>query len=259
MKRNKLSFEEIEQARERILQEYDHYIVRFMKSRKLRNDFEDRYLSALKSRMDMSLFLHAELTTVRELQQKEEERAGREHNRAANKASESRRKKPGSFADKIIQENREKIKKYPDKKVHPDASFEIRKLFGAMSEFEHKYWPDIERCMRKIAPSVFSGPRVVLERRIFDLWSDTKEGVSPRLATYVSLFSRFPRSMRDLEREEQRFIVDSGYLLNDLYREIGLIRTNDILRVDERNFLEKMYEYVHTVIDDFRLTDFKSQ
>ena len=113
--------------------------------------------------------------------------------------------------------------------------------------------------MRKIAPSVFSGPRVILERRIFDLWSDTKEGVSPRLAAYVSLFSRFPRNVRDIEREEQRFIVDSGFLLNDLYREIGLIRTNDILRVDERNFLEKMYEYVHTVIDDFRLNDFKSQ
>jgi hypothetical protein len=259
MKRNKLSFEEIERARDRILQEYDHYIVRFMKPRKLRNDFEDRYLSVLKLRMDMASFLHAEMTTIHELQRKEEERISNEHNKAAEKASQGMRKKPGSFADKIIKENREKIAKYPDKAVHPDASFEIRRLFGAMSEFEHKYWPDIERCMRKIAPSMFSGPRVVLERRIFDVWSDTKDGVSPRLASYVALFHRFPRNVRDIERYEQRFIVDSGYLLHDIYREIGAIKTNDILKVDERNFLEKMYEYVHTVIDDFRLNDFKSQ
>ena len=259
MKRNKLSFEEIERARQRILQEYDHYIVRFMKSKKLRNDFEDRYLSALKSRMDMSLFLHAELTTIVELQRKEEERISREHNRAADIAAKRKQQKTGSFADQIINNNREKIAKYPEKPVHPDASLEIQKLFGVMSEFEQKYWPDIERSMRKVAPSAFSGPRVALERRIFDLWSDIKEGVSPRLAAYVALFNRFPRNVRDIEREEQRFLVDSGYLLNDIYLEIGIIRTHDVLRVDERNYLEKMYEYVHTVIDDFRLNDFKSQ
>ena len=258
MKRKRLSFEEIERVRDKILTEYDHYIVQYMKSRKLRDDFEDRYLGALKARIDMTGFLHAEMTAVRDLRSREEERLSTENNAAIAKARSPRGARPG-FADRILEQNRDRILKYPDVELHPDASFEVRRLYGALRDFERHHWPDIERAMRKIAPTLYSGPRVVLERKIFDLWSDTKEGVSPRLAGYVSLFYRFPRSSRDITWEEQRFMVDSGYLLHEIRDEIGRVRDDEALTLPERNFLDKMFEYVHTVITDFRLNDFKAR
>lgn len=259
MKRKKLSLDEIEQARDKILSEYDHYIVEYMKSRRLKEDFESRYFSAMKARIDMTHFLHAELTAVRELRRKEEERLNSEHNRTIEESSKKRQPKPMGFADRIVAENREKIAKYPAKEIHPDASFEVSRLFGVLNDFERRYWPEVERCMRKISPTLYSGPRIVLERKIFDLWSDTKDGVSPRLASYVSLFFRFPRSQRDIAREEQRFLVDSGYLMHEVADEIGLVKDNNALDEDERKFLDKMFDYVHTVINDFRLNDFKAQ
>ena len=259
MREKKLSYDEIEQARDRILREYDHYIVQYMKSRKLRDDFEDRYVMALKARMDMTRFLHAEFQAVRDLREREAERLRNENNDAITKAEAARRGPKPGFADRIIQANRDKIEKYPDKEIHPDASFEIRRLFGAMNDFERRLWPDIERCMRRISPTLYSGPRIVLERKIFDLWSDTKEGVSPRLAGYAALFNRFPRNTRDINREEQRFIVDSGYLMNEIAEEIGRVKENEVLEEVDRRYLETMYEYMHTVITDFRLNDFKAK
>ena len=259
MKKIKLSFDEIERARDRILQEYDHYIVQFLKSGKLKSDFEDRYLSALKARIDMASFLHAELITIKGLHRKEEERLNQENNRAVDNAVKNHAKPKQSFADRIILQNHEKIKKYPDSEIHPEASFEVRKLFGAVNEFERRYWPDVERCMRMVSPTLYSGPRVVLGQRIFDLWSDAKGGLSPRLAVYEGMFSRFPRNVRDIEREEQRYLVDSGHLLHELVDEMKKMTGNDILERKDRNYLEKTVEYVHTVIDDFRLNDFKIQ
>ncbi len=259
MKKSKLSFDEIEQARDRILKEYDHYIVQFMKSGKLKNDFEDRYLGALKARFDMASFLHAELVTIQQLRKKEEDRAGRETNKALERTAAKNTRPAQSFADRIILQNKEKIVGYPDRKIHPEASYELIKLFGAMNEFERLHWPDVERCMREVSPTLYSGPRVVLESRIFDLWSDAKGGVSPRLAIYAGMFDRFPRNVREIEREEQRFLVDSGHLLHELLDEIKKMHGNEILSVKDRNYLEKMIQYVHTVINDFRLNDFKIQ
>lgn len=259
MKRKKLSLDEIEQARDKILSEYDHYIVAYMKSRRLKEDFESRYFSAMKARMDMTSFLHAELTAIRELRRKEEERLSAEHNRQIEESAKKKGPKPQGFADRIVAENRAKIAKYPAKEIHPDASFEVVRLFGVMNDFERRHWPEVERCLRKISPTLYSGPRIVLERRIFDLWSDTKDGVSPRLAGYQTLFSRFPRSQRDIAREEQRFLIDSGFLMHAVADEIEAVKENKALEADEQKFLEKMFDYMHTVINDFRLNDFKAQ
>src|SRR5512142_2133794 len=106
----KLTPGEITRTVAKIRDRYELYHSRFLKSWKLKGAFEDRYLQALRARVDISAFLLAELSAGGEME-------GREPRQG--------------FADRVLEEQRARILKYPLVDFHPDVREEVRRLVGA--------------------------------------------------------------------------------------------------------------------------------
>ncbi|HYW84861.1 MAG TPA: hypothetical protein VFB30_16475, partial [Spirochaetia bacterium] len=67
MKSKKLTPGEISSSMEKIRKRYDEYISKFFKPRSLREAFENRYMKALRTGIDISSFLIAEISAIEEL------------------------------------------------------------------------------------------------------------------------------------------------------------------------------------------------
>ncbi len=255
IKPERLSTGEIQSAVDKIRKGYDDYIVKYMKPRRIRESFEDRYLAALRSKVDLPRFIQAEIEALRGLIEKEDEK-DRERVRSREQSRKETVNKQG-FADKVLEEMRKRIEPYPDAPLPGEASFEMKKLFGMLMLFEKEYWYIGDRILRKLSPSPYAEPRRSLEGRVFSLCYPGKEGVPQRSARYVSLFSRFPRDYEVMEREEKSCVVDAAQLLHTVYDEFSGLMEAPGLSDDERTEVASIRNFIHNCIEDFRLADFR--
>ena len=136
MASRKLTPGEITGAVEKIRKKYDTYVSKFFKPRTLKEAFEERYIRALRSGVDISSFLLAEISAIEELIDREEKRIAQE-------PVKPDPQKQQSFADRVLEENRQRIIKYPDISFHNDASEETRRLLGALSDLLRERWQGI--------------------------------------------------------------------------------------------------------------------
>ncbi len=254
-KKKRLTDAEIREAVEKIRKRYADYMVMYQKPRNALDAFEERYLSVLRARMELSLFLHAEKNVIEQLIQKEEDRR-RKDEEEAEKKKQSRAQQQ-SVADRVMEKHRQQIEKYPRIKIHDDAAEEIERLFGALGALEREYWNDLERLIRKTFPNALVSPRQRVEEQMLRLCGAGFSDVPPRLSRYRSLFDWFPRNYREIEKEGNKCILESAFFLHDLLDVGTKIAKSEELNAEELARVEKMLEYVHTVIDDFRLKDFK--
>jgi len=249
-----LTEEEIEQAIRKIRHLYDDYIITFTKPFKLKNLFEDRYFEARKQRIDLTGFVFAELDVVQRLKHREEAKVAAEEEKRFKRITQ--RATASGLIERVAEEQRKQIEKYPDFEVDERASYEMKKLFGALDRFEKVFWPPFDRILRKIYPSYFSNPRVDLEPKIYALCCGP--GASPPIASrYKALLLRLPKSANDVEWEEKRIILEAAFFLHQLdtvIREL-LVEWRDELNEEELAAVENIREYVHIVIIDFRLKD----
>ncbi len=250
-KKNKaLTTEEIRAAAQKLRQKYDDYIIQYMKAPEIKQGFEERYLYALRNRLDMSRFFVAEKQALEELCREEEEK----QQKSWNKADEPEEYSPG-MADRIIEERETKVSTYPVLKVHADASKEIGHLFGALQEFEKEHWPNIRNVLRKYFRQFYTGARMGLESEIIDLCCPKLEGLPARLTSYAHLFERFPRDYSRIEKEEKLLLTETAVMLGKVKEEIARIFTVDMLEDDEKGFVADADNYVSDIITDFRLKD----
>ena len=255
MRRKRLSDAEIRAAVDKIRQKYADFMVRYLKPRYALDAFEDRYIEAMRIRMELSLFLHAEMTAVEELIKSEEERIREEEQQQTE--VKQKREKEKNFADRILEEHREKIAKYPPLAVHDEASEEVERLFGAMGTIERELWAEIENLMRKAYISIINSPRARIEDGILKLCRVGTEGLPNRLGRLKTLFGWFPRKFTEIEKEEKQCILEAAFFLHDLADVLKEIASSEELSEGEQKDVEKMREYVHIVIDDFRLKEFR--
>lgn len=260
MKKKKLSHIEVEAAVNGIRKKYNDLIVEYMKPRIIKNSFEDRYIGALRARVDMGNFIYTEILVVSNLIKDEKEKKQRSEMRHYKRLQASKNKKDDqamSIADKIFDENRNRIRKYQGIGLDDTDAFEINKLYGAIKFFELSYWPVIEKILRRIYPSRYSGPRMSMENRLFEITITGTDGFPPGLIKLRTMLSRSPREYSSLQRETQRCMLDIAFLLHDLNDEIPTFLEGGVLIKDEKKAVEETIEYVHTVLDDFRLMDLK--
>ena len=251
--KKKLSLDEIERAKEKILEEYDHLIVRCMKPKSIKTAFLDRYLAAMKARIDMTNFFHAELTAVKTVFQKETQKSARRPPATPSKARAGK----ADFADRIIEENLKRIQKYPDLAFHTDAAPEIRRMVGTLQHINSEYWPSVDGILRKSSATLYSNSRLSLEKKIYELAASRIDSTGNRLSGYLSILGRFPRDYSALEREGQLYLLSAAHFLHDLEEELSKLLESNNLDSDERIFVEKTHGYVHNVIVDFRLLELK--
>lgn len=231
-------------------------MTRFDKPRDVLDSFEDRYIETLKARMDLSLFLHAEQNVVEQLIAKEEERIETEKRKKEAENREEIDKR--SATDRIIEELKQRIGKYPKLFINNDASDEVSRLFGALAVIDREFWTDLERYLRKTYASIHLNPRGRIEEKIIQLCRPGVDEIPPRLTRYENLFNRFPRNYLEIEKEEKRSILDSAFFLFDLQDVLKEVRGADTMKVSEIANVEKMEIYVNDIIQDFRLKEFKS-
>ncbi len=259
-KRKKLSQVEIEAAINGIRKKYNDYMVEFIKTTKARNLFEDRYIDALRARIDLDRFIYDEMLLVEQLIADEKEKRQREADKRDTRYKKNQKSKSSqeSVVDKIYNANRERIRKYIAVGLEDDDVYEIDKLFGAVKELEKNYWSGMEGVFRKLYTSRYSGPRRDLEHRLFELTMEGPEGYPPALLKLRTILDRYPREYSALQRESQRCMMDIAFLLHSLHEELNKIRDDESLNHAERQTVEISLHFVHTVIEDFRLTDINS-
>ena len=256
-KRKKLSSVEIEAAINGIRKKYNDYMVEFLKPPRAKNLFEDRYLEALRARIDLNRFIYDEILLVQQLIDDEHEKIRRETEEKKKKREKKVRKsmQDKSLVDKIFEANREKIRKYVAIGLEDDDVYEIDKLFGAVKELEKSYWSGIEGVFRKLYTSRYSGPRRELEERLFELSMEGPDGYPPGLVKLRTILDRYPREYTALQRESQRCMMSISFLLHSMYEELDKIKDDESLNDDDRGTIEISLGFVHNVIVDFRLTD----
>ena len=248
--RGRLSRDEVQLAVEKIVKKYDEYTNRFFKTHALKMAFEERYFSALKGGLDMQAFVQAEIEVVDGLIHKAE--AQLQQNQGARG-----RPRPG-FADRILEELRARIEKYEDIVFHKQASPEIRRLVGAVSVLERDYMPQLHDALHDTSYSFSSREMVDLDSRLRDVASPGGKDAPPRLTRYLALLGVFPRDYNTVDREEKAFLVDAAYLLHDLRGVIQRVRESyKELSSERRNWLDRVDGYLSSILDDFRLKDFR--
>ena len=228
-------------------------MLNFQKDREALDSFEDRYISAMRARMGLDLFLHAERTVVEELIQKEEKKTRDESERLNTVKQESEQRQ--SVADRVLAENQQRIAKYPTLPIHDEASDEIERLFGALGTIEREFWTDLEALFRRAYTSAMMSPRSRLEEQLRVLCETGPDGIPPRLSRYQALFGWFPRKYAEIDKEAKKCMLEAAFLLNNLMETFREIEKAEDLTLSERQKVENMKQYVTYVIEDFRLKD----
>jgi hypothetical protein len=248
----KLTPEEISRAVAKIRTRYDDYIYRFLKPKTLKFAFEDRYLQALKARTDISTFLMAEISAVEELISREEERV------AGTGSEEPRKESLAERVDRIVEENLQKIRRYPDVPIHPTAGEEVRRLLGALKGLIDDHWPHLAAILRDSSYGRGSTALVQMESQLRYLGDPGRDGVPSGLSRYLYHLNRFPRDYAAIDREEKEYILESAFLLHDLAEILERIRqTGASLSPSRQEGLKAAQEYVSGVIRDFRVRELK--
>ena len=240
----KLTPGEITNVIEKIRRRYDDYINKFFKAKILRDAFETRYKKALENRVDISSFLLAEISAIDELIHREEDRIASEPPPKAEPRQDT--------ADRVLEENRKRILKYPEIDLHGDANPEIRRLLGALNALAGEHWHRLSDSLRATAYSMTSTEMLGLDSRLRALGSVERDGVPPLLVRYVAQLRKFPRTFALIDREEKEYILECAFFLHDLLAVLDRVKAlyGDL-------GLEETTAYVLGIIADFRLKDFK--
>jgi len=247
----KLTPGEITNVVEKIRRKYDEYVSKFFRPRSLRAAFEGRYIRALRAKLDISSFLIAEISAIEELIKREEERI-------TLGPVKSEGEKAPDIADKILEENRKRIEKYPDTPVHKDAGEEVRRLLGALDTLAQESWPELAGALRNTGYSMSSLDMLNLDSQLRYLSSPARDEVPQFLIRLVAQLRKFPRNYSAIEREEKEYILEAAFFLNELFSIIERVkRVYTDLSDEEKRTLDSVLLYVWGVISDFRLKDFK--
>ena len=244
----KLTPGEITAVVEKIRKKYEEYIYKYFKSKSLREAFEERYLRSLRTSVDISSFLLAEIGAIEELITREEERIVLPPARA-----------PGpDIADKVIEENRRRIAKYRDSSFHPDASEDARRLLGALQQIAEEHWPALTSALRDTASNMNSLEMLNLDSQLRYLAVPGRVGIPQFLVRYVGQLKRFPRNYAAIDREDKEFILEAAFFLNDLLTILERVRrVYKDLGASARESIGAAIDFTWGAIGDFRLKDLK--
>lgn len=245
-----LSKEEIAKTLKKIRKEYNNYIITYMKSSKSKDEFESRYFFAAKYKENMALFFKNEILILNDLLQVEQDKVRQKEKDRLLADKRRERNKNGSFADKLLKDFEERIKLYPEIKLNPESSVEVRKLYGGLRIFEDRYWNSLSRYIKTATPK-----GRMIDHLENDLWLLIGSGNrnSPVLDKYVFLLERSEQDLKAISIAEQACMKQVAFFLNDI---LNLYRRS-ILDVPPPGSAVDGYNYASQMVFNFRLADLK--
>jgi hypothetical protein len=246
----KLTPGEITASVEKIRRKYDEYVDKYFKHSSLRKAFEERYLKALRAKVDVSSFLLAEISAIQELIAREEERIRLGPARPAEKEP--------SFADKVLEENRARISGYREVAFHPDAGEEVRRLVGALTDLATERWQDLAGALVDTMYAMSSSEMLALDSRLRSLASPGGVETPQALSRLVAELKKFPRSHTAIDREEKEYILEAAFFLHDVSMVLKrVVEVHTGIGAARRKIVEEAIARVWNIISDFRLKDLK--
>jgi len=195
----KLSEKEMVELLQRIRDRYDEYSKKHNASWFNRSSFEERVTFAYENRMDMSAFLLAEIANFEKLKEKYE-----------------KRKDQGSFSqkvDRIIEEQLERISKYPRMEFHPRCGVEISHMYGALYDLADRLYPVLWIVVTDVSNR---GKLQKLENELFQ-FSQPNLGRLPGFTEdYALLLSRPGINELDIEKGKNNYLKEAAFLLHKI-------------------------------------------
>ncbi len=256
MIRGRFSSRDADALLEKIRSSYDEFSTRYGKSPLLKDHFEQRYVSALRSRMNLEAFLSAELSAVQDLlgqasrQNDREEQIRLVRMRRKEQREESKRQEVETVAAA------RPISSYPEYPLNVPSSETIRRLFGAFAHLEREYWPPLDRILRKFFPRNLSWSRVDLENNLFLLASPSEKRLPPVLERYTGVLERSDHDMAVIAKEEHRCMIEASLFCDRFLQTLAQLRSNQGLSYDESRIVLESIEYTEGIVIDFRLQEF---
>lgn len=240
--------------------------------------FEDRYRQALVNRVNLAAFARAEIAVFQELKRKVEGKqaphTAREGKPGAAHAPGRRPTpsttpgrepiKPGEeksyseIADRIIEENLQRIRKYRPIDFHPGAEEEARHLLGAVTDFYYEVWGDIQRLLKPYNLRRINESLDRLENEFCSFVVPVRGSHSRVVEDYTLALRR--RNPAECERASYTFLKTGGILLNNclqlVNQGLNFFATNKALS-PQMSGLEAHRERLVRIIGDFRLADIR--
>lgn len=158
-----------------------------------------------------------------------------------------------SFADKVLGEYRRKIDHYPQLDIHPDADYEVARLYGALDLLDKEHWTILLNFLRKAFPGAGQLDRMTIEQRFWRFVS-TRQGRMPEeLEAYHRALSLPSASHKASVREAQETIKNAAFFLHELLDLCEQARAQ--LPTDDD--IQESLNFIKALISDFRLKDLK--
>jgi hypothetical protein len=242
----RLTDPEIDRAVARIRAEYDHYIVHFLKTSEVKKKFEERYTEALRNRTDLTGFLGVEIQVVKTLLENARLEA------ASPPRPAPKLQKKISYADKIVEQLRARIKDYPALGLpeHPEKSPDVDKLYGTLRWFRREIWDVLYPVFlgKCASPALFQADT--------DLGALTLQG--DRWPKEIEVYWALLNSKSDLSqvaRAQNRCLLQGGQLLQRIKLILQSAVDRETLTPPERESAKRGLAFCDRVLSDFRLKE----
>ena len=215
--------------------------------------FEKRYRSALENKTNLNAFLHAEILAFEELKRRVEQKI-----EAKTASRDSEEPTYSEIADRIIEENLSRVRKYQGIDFHPDAEEEAKLLLGAVTDFYNSAWGDTVKLLRSLGIGTMDDFIQKLESDFSYYVVPLRGQYSRAVDDYLLVLSR--KKPKDNEKAAVNFMKYGGILLNNCIK----------LITDGMNFMQGKKEYagpyqeldryrgkLERMVEDFRLSDIR--
>ena len=212
--------------------------------------FEDRLRHARNTGRDAFRFLDEELAAYRELETKT---LAKQYATSLRNEARRRRLAGETFADKVLDEYRQRIDRYPAVDIHPDADPEVAKLYGAMGLLDSNHWNTLESYLRRAFPRAGQIDRMSIEQR-FWRFVPSREGRLPEeLERYRRALAAPSASKGEKIREAQEAVKSVAFFLHELLDVCESAKQ----QVASSGDVENAVAFIGDVINDFRIKDLK--
>lgn len=227
-----LSQSEINMVLEKIRTKYQKLIDLYKKNPALLEGFQQRYITALKMRKNLSVFLLAEIQAVEELLKLEEEK----RNDAIKKRNQ---KQQPSFVDRVMQENQRRYQSYPKIVLSDESEEEINYLSGAVRQYLNIYFPVVMIIEKRAAGTA-------LQRKFASHYDDLimhigYDGEVPVARHYLDTLVA-SNDDSHIMFEYQRLIQNFGFLLNSSFDLLKRLANELSASKESKTLLEPIFK-----------------
>ena len=211
-----LTTAELNAALHKIRAKYDQLVRDFKKSSLLRENFEDRYLNAIRTRQNLTMFVLGEIEAVDELYRREEDKA---LTQKAKQSAETQKSgslvSDKSFADQMAEQNAMRMRKYPAVDMGEEAADDISRLMGAVRILINDYFPALNVVFRDAGHSVYAERISSYYNRLMSEYD--YKGDVPMARRYKDVVSVRNADHRKIDYEYRYVLQETAFLLNDIY------------------------------------------